>query len=127
MNTNVLIQISDFFKTREVQESHIRELWERGGYFSDSKNSNCETALYLRFTFEEDVVPYNERSIENERNNIKQRFRPFEGWETKEVNTLPKGWDELYLCDTGYHAKFGRKGKLIARNNHDGTAQMFRI
>ena len=126
MNTNVLIQIGDFTKTREVKESHIHELWERGGFFSGSNNSSCETARYLRFAFKEEM-PYNEMSIEKGHVNIKQIFRPFEGWEDKEVPNLPKDWEELYICDTGYHAKFGRKGKLIARNNHDGTAQMFRI
>lgn len=126
MNTDVLIQISDFFKTREVKESHIRELWGRGGYFSSSGNSGCDTALYLRFEFKEEMS-YNELSIEKVNNNINRRFRPFRGWETQNVNSLPEDWNEIYLCDTGYHAKFGRKGKLIARNNHDGTAQMFRI
>ena len=126
MNTGVLIQIGDFFKTREVQESYIREIWERGGYFSSSENSSCETALYLRFTFKEEM-PYNELSVEKSNNNIRQRFRPFRGWETQSVHNLPDDWDEIYLCDTGYHAKFGRKGKLVARNNNDGTAQMFRI
>lgn len=125
MNTGVLIQIGDFFKTNEVKESHIRELWERGGYFSSSRNSDCDTALYLRFALKEEM-PYNELSIEKSNNNIRQRFRPG-GWETQNVHTLPNDWNEIYLCDTGYHAKFGRKGKLVARNNHDGTAQMFRI
>ena len=78
MNTGVLIQISDFFKTKEVKESYIRELWERGGYFSSSNMSNCETALYLRFEFKEEM-PYNELSVEKSNNNIKQRFRPFRG------------------------------------------------
>lgn len=126
MNTNPLIQIGDFFKTCEVKEHHIRELWERGGYFSSSENPSCETALYLRFEFKEEM-PYNELSIEKSNNNIKQRFRPFRGWETQNVYNLPEVWNEIYLCDAGYHAKFGRKGKLIARNNHDGTVQMFRI
>ena len=126
MNAGVLIQIGNFFKTREVSESYIRELWERGGYFSSSENSSCDTALYLRFAFKEEM-PYNELSIEKSNNNIRQRFRPFGGWETQNVHSLPKDWEELYICDTGYHAKFGRKGKLVARNNHDGTAQMFRI
>lgn len=126
MNTDVLIQIGDFFKTREVKESHIYELWGRGGYFSSSGISGCDTALYLRFEFKEEM-PYNELSIEKANNNIKKRFRPFRGWETQNVSSLPEDWNEIYLCDTGYHAKFGRKGKLIARNNHDGTAQMFRI
>lgn len=125
MNTGVLIQISDFFKTREVKESHIRELWERGGYFSSSENSGCDRALYLRFELKEEM-PYNELSIERS-NNIRRRFRPFSGWETQNVYNLPEDWNELYICDTGYHAKFGRKGRLVARNNHDGTAQMFRI
>lgn len=123
---NTLIQISDFLKTREVKESHIREIWERGGYFSSSNNSSCETALYLRFEFKEEM-PYNELSIEKANNNIKRRFRNSSGWETQNVYNLPKDWEELYICDTGYHAKFGRKGKLVARNNHDGTVQMFRI
>ena len=123
---NTLIQISNFFKTREVPESHIRELWELGGYFSSSENSSCEMGLYLRFEFKEEM-PYNELSIEKANNNIKRRFRPFRGWETQNVYTLPKDWNELYICDTGYSSKFGRKGKLVARNNHDGTAQMFRI
>ena len=123
---NTLIQISDFFKTREVQESHIRELWERGGYFSSSNTYNCETALYLRFTFKEEM-PYNELSIEKANNNIKKRFRTSKGWETQNVYNLPSNWEEIHICDTGYHAKFGLKGKLIARNNHDGTAQMFSI
>lgn len=126
MNKDVLIQISDFFKTREVKESHIRELWERGGYFSSSENSGCDRALYLRFEFKEEM-PYNELSAERANNNIKNRFRTFIGLEVQNVHNLPKDWDELYICDTGYHAKFGRKGRLVARNNHDGTAQMFRI
>lgn len=126
MNTDVLIQIGDFFKTREVKESHIRELWGRGGYFSSSGISGCDTALYLRFEFKEEM-PYNELSIEKANNNIKKRFRPSRGWETQNVNNLPEDWNEIYLCDAGYHSKFDRKGKLIARNNHDGTAQMFRI
>ena len=126
MNTGVLIQIGDFFKTKEVKESHIRELWERGGYFSSSGISGCDTALYLRFTFTEEM-PYNELSIEKSNNNIRQRFRHFMGWETQNVHNLPSNWNEIYLCDTGYHAKFGIKGKLVARNNHDGTAQMFSI
>ena len=123
---NTLIQISDFFKTCEVKESHISELWERGGYFSSSNMSNCETALYLRFAFKEEM-PYNELSIEKANNNIKKRFRDSRGWETQNVYNLPNDWEEIYICDTGYHSKFGRKGKLIARNNHDGTAQMFSI
>ena len=126
MNTDVLIQIGDFFKTGEVKESHIRDIWERGGYFSSSNITNCDTALYLSFEFEEEM-PYNELSIEKSNNNIKQRFRTSRGWETQNIHNLPKDWSEIYLCDTGYHAKFGRKGKLVARNNHDGTAQMFRI
>ena len=126
MNTDVLIQIGDFFKTGEVKESHIREIWERGGYFSSSNITNCDTALYLRFEFKEEM-PYNEMSVEKSNNNIRKRFRTYKGWETQNVYNLPESWNEIYLCDTGYHAKFGRKGKLVARNNHDGTAQMFRI
>ena len=126
MNKGILIQAGDFAKTREVKESHIRELWERGGYFSDSNMSNCETALYLRFTFSRETA-YNEMSLEKGHNNIKQKFRPFEGWETCDIPNLPDDWDEIYISDAGYHAKFGRKGKLVARNNYDGTAQMFRV
>ena len=124
MRNETLITAEDFAKTREVKMSQFVEIWSRGGFYSDSNFSNGDTALYLRV--ECDANP-NGCLIKKGTNNIKQWFRPFLGFDHVEVSSLPDDWEEVYICDAGYYAKYGRKGKLVARNNFDGTVQMFRV
>lgn len=124
MRNETLITAQDFAKTREVKMSQFVEIWSRGGFYSDSNFSNGDTALYLRV--ECDANP-NGCLIKKGTNNIKQWFRPFLGFDHVEVSSLPDDWEEVYICDAGYYAKYGRKGKLVARNNFDGTVQMFRV
>ena len=124
MRNETLITAEDFAKTREVKMSQFVEIWSRGGFYSDSNFSNGDTALYLRV--ECDANP-NGCLIKKGTNNIKQWFKPFLGFDHVEVSSLPDDWEEVYICDAGYYAKYGRKGKLVARNNFDGTVQMFRV
>lgn len=50
---------------------------------------------------------------------IPQRNR----FKEKEVQPLPEDWDEVYLVHQAYPVF---KKVLVARNNHDGTVQLFR-
>ena len=48
MRNYTLITVQDFSKTREVKMSQFKEIWNRGGFYSDSNFANGDTALYLR-------------------------------------------------------------------------------
>lgn len=124
MRNDTLITVQDFAKTREIKMSQFKEIWDRGGFYSDSNFANGDTALYLRIECDANCGG---SLIKAGTNNIKQWFRPSFGFESVEVPSLPDDWEEIYICDAGYYAKYGRKGKLVARNNFDGTVQMFRI
>ena len=124
MRNETLITVQDFAKTREVKMSEFVEIWNRGGFYSNSNFENGDTALYLRLECD---ANRDGCLIKNGTNNIKQWFRPSFGLEPVEVPSLPDNWEEVYICDAGYYAKYGRKGKLVARNNYDGTVQMFRV
>ena len=41
------------------------------------------------------------------------------------VNELPEDWTEVYLKFNRY--KQGKQNVLVARNNHDGTVQLYRV
>ena len=45
-------------------------------------------------------------------------------WETQEIQELPDDWDEVYVCYRDGQQAFR---KLIARNNHDGTVQLYKV
>ena len=44
MRNDTLITVQDFPKTREVKTSEFKEIWNRGGFYSDSNFANGDTA-----------------------------------------------------------------------------------
>ena len=48
MRNDTLITVQYFAKTREIKMSQFKEIWDRGGFYSDSNFANGDTALYLR-------------------------------------------------------------------------------
>ena len=73
MRNDTLITVQDFSKTREVKTSEFKEIWNRGGFYSDSNFANGDTALYLRIECD---ANYGGRLIKAGTNNNKQNKRP---------------------------------------------------
>lgn len=49
------------------------------------------------------------------------------GHTSRELSPLPANWDECFLENSKYPFKNDHNKLLVARNNHDGTVQLFCI
>ena len=120
---------NQFPKTKEISIAEFKKIWEMGGTFVDAQFSNSEKHDYLF------VSKDNGKSVERiwaVKNISKSFLTGWVGanlhsgaahqWEEKEVPHLPEDWDEVSLRYLQYP---NWAECVVARNNHDGTVQIF--
>lgn len=49
------------------------------------------------------------------------------GHESRGLSPLPENWEECFLENSKYPFKNDHNRLVVARNNHDGTVQLFRV
>lgn len=120
-----------FNKTKEVTIEEFTAMWNKGGSVSYSQYSNGDKRNYL-FVSKDTAgnEPYYTMAVNNVRNYADA------GWvtshikasgyfeEQREVAQLPEDWEEISITYADYPTFFT---KIVARNNHDGTVQLFRV
>lgn len=119
-----------FNKTKEVTLEEFISMWDKGGSVSFSQYSNGDKRNYL---FVSKDIHGNESYYTLAVNNVRQYEDA--GWvtsgikasgyseEQREVAQLPEDWEEVSITYADYPTFFT---KVVARNNMDGTVQLFR-
>lgn len=123
--------IEYFSKTKEVSMQEFTAIWNKGGSASYLQYSNGDKRNYLFVSKDaQGNEPYYTLAV----NNIRQYEDA--GWvtshikasgyfeEQREVAQLPEDWEEISITYADYPTFFT---KIVARNNHDGTVQLFRV
>lgn len=118
-------------RTKEVWMYDFLCLWRKGGMASYAQYSNGDKFDYLY------VAKAGGKELSHDTTAIHNIARVFDSgwvtrslratgpqWKTQEIQELPDDWDEVYVCYRNYPQSFR---KLIARNNHDGTVQLFKV
>lgn len=120
-----------FYQTKEVTLAQFEAMWAKGGSVSYSQYSNGDKRNYL-FVSKDTAgnEPYYTMAVNNVRNYADA------GWvtanlkasgytkEQREVVQLPEDWEEVSITFADYPTFYT---KVVARNNHDGTVQLFRV
>lgn len=142
-------------KTREVSLVEFERIWALGGWDSGSQQFlNYQSHDYLWVVNEDAREAFNRLEAEASQawedyragrgelatavlksadcrdfersalriNNITQY-----GHKSRGLSPLPANWDECFLEFSKYPFKNDHARLLLARNNHDGTVQLFRV
>ena len=115
-----------FNKTQEISLAQFKQIWALGGWDSGSQQfSNTESWDYLWAVEPELSKADNKIAAElccyctgvTNVTNLGGKHLP--------LNELPENWTEVYIKYNRY--KQGKHTVLVARNNHDGTVQLYRV
>lgn len=126
-------QSHDYLTTRDlswvekidVKRAEMQRLWDTYTYTLSSGPDplihwKCNKARYRYSQLSAEVL--NDRAFRLGRNNIIRC-----GYKDWSLSPLPALWDECYLWYSKYPFKNDHNGLLVARNNGDGTVQLFRV
>lgn len=119
-----------FNKTKEVTIEEFTAMWNKGGSVSFAQTSNGDKRDYL----------YVSKTTDDENHYYTTGMKNVvvyedAGWVTAglkvtgfskeilEVPSLPDDWEEISVVYENYPTFIN---KVVARNNHDGTVQLFR-
>lgn len=118
-------------RTKEVWMYDFLCLWRKGGMASYAQDQQDNKFDYLY------VGKAGGKELSHDNTAIHNIARVFDwdwitqspqvtgpDWTTQEIQELPDDWDEVYVCYRNYPQAFR---KLIARNNHDGTVQLYKV
>ena len=110
-----------FSKTKEISSEQFISIWNLGGTCDvGNQFSNADKADYLECNGIMNV------NMEFDAGYVLPGIRHDNAckWKAREVMPLPENWEEVYLVYRNY-PHFQKV--LVARNNHDGTVQVFKF
>lgn len=108
-----------FDKTKEVPMSVFKAIWAQGGTVSFSSTSLGDKRDYL---YVSKTTDGNEPYYTIAASNVKDYWDAGKHT-TKTVPSIPDDWEEISITYANYPVFVT---KVVARNNHDGTVQLFR-